>query len=30
MARKGWLGPDDILNARPLDGFLAFARGRRQ
>ena len=30
MARKGWLGPDDILNARPVDGFLAFARGRRQ
>jgi DNA polymerase (family 10) len=30
MARKGWLGPDDILNARPMDGFLAFARGRRR
>ncbi|MFL5516203.1 MAG: histidinol-phosphatase, partial [Gemmatimonadales bacterium] len=28
MARKGWLGPDDILNARPVDGFVAFARGR--
>ena len=29
MARKGWLGPADILNARPLDGFLAHARRRR-
>jgi DNA polymerase (family 10) len=29
MARKGWLGPDDILNARPVEGFLAFARHRR-
>jgi DNA polymerase (family 10) len=28
MARKGWLGPDDVLNARPLDGFLAHARRR--
>ncbi|HET7423592.1 MAG TPA: DNA polymerase/3'-5' exonuclease PolX [Gemmatimonadales bacterium] len=30
MARKGWLGPDDILNARAVDGFLAFAKGRRR
>jgi DNA polymerase (family 10) len=29
MARKGWLGPSDILNARPVDEFLAFARRRR-
>jgi len=29
MARKGWLGPDDILNARPLDEFLAHAARRR-
>jgi hypothetical protein len=29
MARKGWLGPDDILNAQPLDAFLAQARRRR-
>jgi DNA polymerase (family 10) len=29
MARKGWLGPDDILNARPVEDFLAFAKGRR-
>jgi DNA polymerase (family X) len=29
MARKGWLGPDDILNARPLEEFLAFAAKRR-
>ncbi len=29
MARKGWLGPDDILNARPVDQFVAFARRRR-
>ena len=29
MARKGWLGPDDILNARPVDEFVAFARRRR-
>jgi DNA polymerase (family 10) len=28
MARKGWLEPKDILNARPVDEFLAFARGR--
>ena len=29
IARKGWLGPDDILNCRDADGFLAFARSRR-
>jgi DNA polymerase (family 10) len=29
MARKGWLGPTDILNTRPVDEFLAFARRRR-
>jgi DNA polymerase (family 10) len=29
MARKGWLGPDDVLNARPLEGFLAHAARRR-
>jgi DNA polymerase (family 10) len=29
MARKGWLGPDDILNASSADEFLAFARRRR-
>ena len=29
MARKGWLGPDDVLNALPLDGFLAHAARRR-
>jgi DNA polymerase (family 10) len=29
IARKGWLGPDDVLNARPVEGFLAFARARR-
>jgi DNA polymerase (family 10) len=27
MARKGWLGPDDILNARPVDEFLTSRRG---
>ncbi len=25
VARKGGLGPDDVLNARDLDGFMAFA-----
>ena len=30
IARKGWLGPDDVLNARPLEGFLAFAKQRRE
>ncbi|HEU5041812.1 MAG TPA: DNA polymerase/3'-5' exonuclease PolX [Gemmatimonadales bacterium] len=29
MARKGWLGPDDVLNARPLEAFLAHAARRR-
>ncbi|MEO7986820.1 MAG: DNA polymerase/3'-5' exonuclease PolX [Gemmatimonadales bacterium] len=29
IARKGWLGATDILNAQPLDGFLARARRRR-
>lgn len=28
VARKGGLGPDDILNTRPVDAFLAFARAR--
>ena len=29
IARKGWLGPGDVLNARPADDVLAFARARR-
>jgi DNA polymerase (family 10) len=29
MARKGWLGPADILNARSADDFVAYARKRR-
>lgn len=29
MARKGWLRPDDILNARPVGEFVAYARRRR-
>lgn len=29
IARKGWLGAEDILNARSADGVLAFARERR-
>jgi DNA polymerase (family X) len=29
MARKGWLGPQDILNARPVGEFVAHARRRR-
>jgi DNA polymerase (family 10) len=29
MARKGWLGAGDILNARPVGEFLAFAAKRR-
>jgi DNA polymerase (family 10) len=29
MARKGWLGPDDILNARPLEEFLSHAARHR-
>jgi DNA polymerase (family 10) len=29
MARKGWLEPKDILNARDADAVVAFARARR-
>lgn len=29
VARKGWLRPTDVLNARSADEFLAFARRRR-
>ena len=29
MARKGWLEAGDILNARPVGEFVAFARRRR-
>jgi DNA polymerase (family 10) len=29
MARKGWLGPDDVLNARSVEDFTAYARRRR-
>ena len=29
IARKGWLGPADILNTRTAEGFLEFARARR-
>ncbi|MES2124463.1 MAG: DNA polymerase/3'-5' exonuclease PolX [Gemmatimonadota bacterium] len=29
IARKGGLGPDDVLNCRDVDGFLAFAAQRR-
>ncbi len=29
IARKGWLGPAEILNTRDAEGFLAFARARR-
>jgi DNA polymerase (family X) len=29
MARKGWLGAHDILNARPVGEFVAYARRRR-
>jgi DNA polymerase (family 10) len=28
MARKGWLGPDDVLNTKSVDGFLQFALRR--
>lgn len=28
MARKAWLSEADVLNARPVDGFLQFARRR--
>jgi DNA polymerase (family 10) len=30
VARKAWLGPDEMLNARPLEQFLAFAQARRR
>jgi DNA polymerase (family 10) len=30
MARKGWLGPDDVVNTRPVEDFLAFAAKRRK
>ena len=29
VARKGWLGPEDVLNARPVEAFLALAAKRR-
>jgi DNA polymerase (family 10) len=29
IARKGWLGPDEVLNTRTAEDFLAFARARR-
>ncbi|GJG87893.1 DNA polymerase/3'-5' exonuclease PolX [Gemmatimonadetes bacterium T265] len=29
-ARKGWLGPADVLNARDADAVLAFARAKRE
>ncbi len=29
IARKGWLGPGEVLNTRSAEGFLAFARARR-
>jgi len=29
VARKGWLGPEDVLNARPVESFLALAAKRR-
>lgn len=29
VARKGWLGPADVLNARSADAVLAFARAKR-
>jgi DNA polymerase (family X) len=29
MARKGWLGAADILNAKPVGDFVAYARRRR-
>lgn len=28
MARKGWLTAEDVLNARSVDGFMAYARKR--
>jgi len=29
QARRGWLGPDDVLNARPLQGVLDFVARRK-
>ena len=29
VGRKGWLTKDQVLNARPLDGFLAHVASRR-
>lgn len=29
VARKGWLGPGDVINALPVEGFLAHAARRR-
>jgi DNA polymerase (family 10) len=29
IARKGWLGPEDVLNVKTVDEFVAFARKRR-
>jgi DNA polymerase (family 10) len=29
IARKGWLGPDDVLNTRSAEEFVAYARKRR-
>ena len=29
MARKAWLGREHVLNARPVEEFVAFARRRR-
>lgn len=29
VARKGWLGPDDVINTLPVDAFLARAASRR-
>jgi hypothetical protein len=29
MARKGWLGSEDILNTKPVSEFVEFAQKRR-
>jgi DNA polymerase (family 10) len=29
IARKGWLTAEDVLNTRPVEGFLAYAAKRR-
>jgi len=29
IARKGWLGPSEVLNTRSAEGFLSFGRARR-